>query len=104
MPEIDVKWRAWAYYDRPGDGHQLRESRAVVEQPTGSEIAACVVWQEAANNDQCRSLWLEEAVIVEIVEPVEYAGHYEVAIEIKCTTTGREMTTDEVRAEYAEAE
>ena len=100
--EYDVRWRCWSPYDLPITASRLYENRAVVDAPTGSEIAACVVWQEASNNDRGVGLWSEDEVIVEIVEPADFAGHYRVEIEIKCSTKGREMTIYEVREEYAE--
>lgn len=102
MLEYDVRWRCWSVCDLPQPTSRLSESRAVVDFPSGSEIAANVVWQQAANNDRGCGLWTEDEVVVEIVEPAEYAGHYRVEIKITCSTSGREMTTDEVRAEYAE--
>ena len=102
MLEYDVRWRCWSTYDRPDTVGRVYENRAVVDFPTGSEVASNVVWQEASNNDRGVGLWTEDEVVVEIIEPAEYAGHYRVEIEIKCSTTGREMTADEVRAEYAE--
>lgn len=100
--EYDVRWRCWAWSDQPDTHSRPFKSRAEVAVPVGSEVAACVVWQQAANNDCGAGLWTEDDVVVEILEPAEFAGHYRVAIEVKCTTRGIEMTADEVRAEYAD--
>lgn len=102
MSEIDVKWRCWSQWDRPDTTSRPMENRAIVAVPSGGEIAACVVWQQAVNNNRGAGLWTEDEVVVEIIEPEEFAGHYRVEIEVKCTTKGREMTADEVREEYAE--
>lgn len=102
--EYHVRWRCWAECDVPDTAGRVYESTAVVLMPTGSEIAACVVWQMASNNDRGVGLWTEDRVVVEIVEPADFAGHYAVEIEIKCKTRGREMTTDELREMYSEVE
>lgn len=98
--EYDVRWRCWSQWDRPDTVGRLYENRAGVDMPTGSEIAACVVWQMAANNDRGVGLWTEDTVIVEIVEPIAFAGHYAVSINIKVETTGREMPADEIKELY----
>lgn len=101
MHEFDVKWRAWSEYDLPDISSRPIESHAVVPAPLGHEIASSVVWQQASNNNQGLGLWTEDAVVVEILEPQEFAGHYRVEIDFKVTTSGREMTTAEVQEEYA---
>lgn len=102
MHEFDVMWRAWSEWDLPDMSSKPIESHAVVDDATGSEIASTVVWQMAANNAQGVGLWTEDAVVVEIIEPVEFAGHYRVSIEFKITTKGRELTAEEVHEEYAD--
>lgn len=83
--EGTVKWRAWPEWCEPSG--TPRESYAALNMPTGGELAATVVWQLEVNGESFE----EDEMVVEIMEPTEFAGRYLVEIEHSCTTRGREL-------------